>query len=117
MRHFSEFVSQRDGAVADPSIDNIDQDDLLQRIIRMHGQRFRIFLRDVIRRGDLDDDKELLGDIKQLYRSIGHGTPDQFPPTKRPEKQEPDIVSRPKADGGGDLGGQNGQGEGGGGSG
>ena len=115
MKHFSEFVSQRDGNVSDPTVDNIDQNDILQRIIRMHGQRFRILLRDIIRGGNLDDDKELLKDIKHLYHSIGHGTPDQFPPTKTPEKREPDIVSRPNADGGGGAGGPMGQaGEGGG---
>lgn len=104
MKRFYEFVSQRDGSVSDPTVDKLDQEDLLQRIVRMHGSRFRSLLKDMLREGRIEDDPELKKDIQDLCKSIGQGTPDEYPPTSSRER-EPDIVSRPSADGaGGDIG-------------
>jgi hypothetical protein len=98
MKRFYEYVSDRDGVVKDPSSVQSDQEDLLKNIVRHHGLRFRSVLKQIIRNGMLDDDQQLLKDIKELYHSIGNA-PSEFPPNEKITKREPDVVSRPNADG------------------
>lgn len=109
MIRFREYASDRDGAVATPS-SSMDRTELLQRIVQHHGSRFRTLLKKVITSGDLDDDPDLLSDIRELYQSIGKSSSDdQYPVNarSRPSK-ELDIVTRPKADGGSGPGGSGG---------
>lgn len=94
---FNEFLSKRDGAIANS--DRLDQTDILQRIVNQHGERFKVLLKNIIHNDMVDDDEELLEDLKQLYKSIVP-VKNEFPPTKRPIGREPDIVSRPVSDGG-----------------
>jgi hypothetical protein len=105
MRRFSEFVSQRDGVQSDSSQPTADSSELLQRIVHNHGARFGALLKNIITNGDVEDDPELLNDLKQLSQTIASSAPDdQHPIRDKKPNREPDIVSRPKADGGGSGG-------------
>lgn len=105
MRTFSEFVSKRDGVQSDSGQPTADSSELLQRIVHNHGARFRVVLKNIIDAGELTDDPELLNDLKQLSQSIASSSPDdQYPIRDKKPNREQDIVSRPKADGGGSGG-------------
>lgn len=100
---FIEYVYTQDGAVTPDA-----PSDLLQKLVQDHGGRFRALLKDVIVSGQVDDDPEFLEDLKQLRRALGNISSDQFPVRNR-KQGEPDIVTRPKADGAGGMEDQGGE--------
>ena len=111
-KKFNEFVSERDGVTIDPSKIQMDQEDLLKRLVRTHGAGFRDILKNAIRNNEIEDE-EMLNDLKELIKMIGMkaDSSDQYPIRDKTPRKEPDVVSRPKADGGsgqnsGDGGGE-----------
>ncbi len=107
---FSEFVSHKDGVIHQPG----DITELLQRIVTEHGARLRQMIRSAISGGEVDDDKSFKGDLQELSKALASSSPnDQFPIRSRGNK-EPDVVTRPSADGGGAVGDGGGGGGGGG---
>jgi len=108
---FKEFVSHKDGVIHHLG----DVTELLQRIATEHGARLRQLVQSAISSGEIDDDKEFRDDLRELSKALSSSSSqDQFPVKEPRGKSDPDVVTRPRADGGG--GGPMGQGgEGGGG--
>lgn len=111
-RKFREFVSHRDGAIHHSG----DVSDLLQRIAREHGSRLRQIIKQAVTNGEVDDDVGLREDLKELIQVLGSSTPDDQYPVRNNKnpRGEQDVVTRPKADGGGSPAGPGGGGGGGG---
>lgn len=109
MIRFREFVDNKDNPIGEPVS---DQTELFKRIVHNNGARFRQLLKEVIRKGMIEDDPDLLADIRELYRSMKNSDHyDQFP-VRSHKPQDPDVVTRPKADGGSGLTGGGDQGDG-----
>jgi hypothetical protein len=85
MKSFYEFITHKEN----------DTKSLLDRIVANHGHKFRSVLAKLISDGDLDDDPEMLRDIKQLCNSLKDS--DQAPP-QNDKPNNTDVIATPKAD-------------------